>query len=546
MRSTAESIAATRAGAGALLLLAACADRPSLDATFAGGTIDAGSGANDAAAEAPPDVPPPGDVDPDPWTSGRRLRARVIDGGEGAKLFAFWQDPVLRFSCRFAAASDGHVRCLPVDEDLPILTTFFADPDCTKGIAIGPPPEQPYVRITDDRCGRTEDDEKPIRVVRWGNTVKVDVPYLVRSGVCSPITNGPSFNWYAIADADPQQFVLAHEQIHYAADGGGVRILTGDDGSRENSHLLDPRTGRACEVISDHVLGGPDVCVPTPFAAAPALPFFSSESCNEPIAFAEPGCDHAYAGLMLHRIDCQFGVDVMQLGPSFPTDSTGIFRKYADGICRSDMLFNPMTGYRVRQPFALQAFAATSTRSFGSGRLEARLHATSDRIAVRNSPILPLRYQLDPDSPTRALQPAPFEFWDKTLLTRCRVQEAADSTLRCVPERTVPKLGEYFEDEACTVPAHLGANDAGCPSSGYVAVPGWLEIGLNVPPPTEIRRIGAVLDKPMYMYAPFPTDPSLPPRGTCISAPMGPGRVYYALDAPIPISQLARVEDVTE
>ena len=108
-----------------------------------------------------------------------------------------------------------------------------------------------------------------------------------------------------------------------------------------------------------------------------------------------------------------------------------------------------------------------------------------------------------------------------------------------VPSATVPKLGEYFEDAACTQPAHLGANDPGCLSTGYVSIPGWLEIGLAVPPPSEIRPIGAVLQKPMYMYAPYPIDPSMPPRGTCIPAPLDPGRVFYALGPPTPVTALA-------
>jgi hypothetical protein len=249
---------------------------------------------------------------------------------------------------------------------------------------------------------------------------------------------------------------------------------------------------------------------------------------------------------MLRRVDCKLGVDVVQLGPSFPTASTGMFRRYADGICRPDMLFNPMTGYVARQPFPALTFAATIPRSFGTGRLEARLHATPDGIAVRNARVMPLRYQLDPDSPTPVLQPAPFEFYDKALQTRCRVDKAADGTSRCIPSATVPKLGEYFEDEACTVPVHLGANDPGCLSTGYVAIPGWLEIGLGVPPPTEIRPIGAVLQKPIYMYAPYPIDPSQPPRGTCILAPSDPGRVFYALGPPTPVRELALVTDLTE
>jgi hypothetical protein len=550
MRFCAGSIAGKTALVGAMTALGSCVDRPVLEVTSSGGgTIDAGTYARDAGDGAPktePEAGMPNTPDPTPWKSGFRLRAKIKDGGDGAKLLAQWRDPVLRLDCSFAPATDGRMRCLPVDEDLPIITTFFADPDCTKTVAIGPPPEQPYVRIVEQRCGRSDDDPKPIRVVRWGGTAHVDAPYLVRSGVCSPITNGPTFDWYAIADADPVQFVGAAERVYVGRDGVGARILVAEDGSHENSRLLDPGTFRPCEVVSDHVLGGPDLCVPTPFAAAPVLSYFSSESCDEPVAFAEDGCDHAYAGLLLRRDSCKLGVDLAELGPWFPTASTGMFRKFADGICRSDMLFSPMSGYVARGPFPPRSFALADVHSFGTGRLRARLHTTPDGLTVRNAPLMPLRYQLDPDSPTPVLQPPPFEFYDSSLDAKCRIDQVADGTFRCVPSVTVPKLGEYFEDEGCTQPAHLGANDAGCPSTGYVSIPGWLEIGLAVPPPTEIRPIGPVSQKTIYMYAPFPIDPSGPPRGTCIAAPSGPGRVYYSLGAPIPVAQLAQVTDALE
>jgi hypothetical protein len=469
-----------------------------------------------------------------------------MDGGEGAALFDVWQDTVLRFSCAFAVATDGRVRCLPVDEDLPIITSMFADAACSRAIALGPPPDQPYVRIADPRCGRSGDDDHPMRVVRWGSVVQVDVPYSLRSGVCAPITNGPNLVWNAIAEAPPVQFVAASEQVHRGPDGVAVRVLVGEDGSRENARLVDPGTSRPCEVLSDHVLGGPNLCVPTPFAASPALPFYADGACGAPIAFAEPGCDHAFAGVMLGRKDCKLGVDLVELGGSFATESASIFRLYADGVCRAQMLSEPLTAYLAGPPLSVGAFVAPTTRSLGTGRLEARLHATSDGVMVKNQPQLPLRYELDPDSTVPVLQPAGFEFYDRVLATECRVERVADDSLRCVPTSTVPKFGEYFEDEACTIPAHLGINDPGCGLDGYVSVPGWLEVGLGLHPTAEIRSIGAPLDKPMFMYAPFPVDPSQPPRGTCVPAPSDPGRVYYALGKPIPVADLALVTSMTE
>jgi hypothetical protein len=298
--------------------------------------------------------------------------------------------------------------------------------------------------------------------------------------------------------------------------------------------------------VSDHVLGGPNLCVPTPFAASPIYSFFRDDACGAPLALADPGCDHAFAGLLLRHRDCKLGVDLVELGASFATTSSSFFRRYPDGVCREGTLSDPLTAYVAGAPLSLAAFIAPPSRSIGTGRLEARLHATADGMVAKNPPLLPLRYELDPDSMVPVLQPFGFEFYDRQLATACRVERVADGSYRCVPTSTVPKFGEYFEDEACTIPAHLGVNDPACRLEGYVSIPGWLEVGLGLRPTSEIRSIGAPLDKPMFMYAPFPVDPSQPPRGTCVAAPSEPGRVYYAIGPPMSVADLALVVSTLE
>src|SRR6185436_13052369 len=118
--------------------------------------------AGDAAVDEPTNGFPDSVLaDPAPWKSGTRLRARVMDGGYGAKLFVDWQDTHLGIACSFALAGDGRIRCLPVDEDTSILTTFFSDDACTTLVAIGPPPDDLYVRIADATCGPSDDEAEP-------------------------------------------------------------------------------------------------------------------------------------------------------------------------------------------------------------------------------------------------------------------------------------------------------------------------------------------------------------------------------------------------
>src|SRR5688572_9880855 len=78
----------------------------------------------------PPEVVPaigPPHVD---FTSGRRLRARVI-AGEGAEpLLQAIFDSERRQDCSFLPASDGQLRCLPVVPEPFLDTGRYSDPQC--------------------------------------------------------------------------------------------------------------------------------------------------------------------------------------------------------------------------------------------------------------------------------------------------------------------------------------------------------------------------------------------------------------------------------
>ena len=524
---------------GACLSAAACGGGPSSASPDAGGSpIDApaGEGAPDAVTE-----------NSTPWTSGARLRAKVLNGGEGAQLFVEWQDTVLRLPCSFTTAIDGRLRCLPIDEDTATITTNYADAQCTMTIALGPAPQNPYVRIRNRRCGRAEDDVGAHRVVRWGSTLNVDVPYVLRDGVCVPISNGPVLTWHSIGEVPPGQFVAATAQVQATPNGAQPQIVVAEDGARENARLIDPSSSQPCEVLADHVLDAPDLCVPLPFAIAPALSFSDEPACDKILAFAEPECSPALTGVALRSQGCVTPLDVVELGPYLGTLSTGLFRRGRDGVCHSDQLLTPMAAYAALRPFSSTTFAVVENRLFGAGRLRAPLRTTSDGVAVRNARLLPIKDLLDPDNPLSPVQPAQFEFYDSIRQGRCRVESVVDASKRCLPTSTQPKLGHYFEDSTCAQPVQLGSNDPSCPSTGFASLPGWEEIGLALPPTTEIRPILGLLQTTPYTYAPDPGgDPTRPPRGTCILDTPDQNRVFYSLGDPIGVADLPLVVETIE
>jgi hypothetical protein len=264
------------------------------------------------------------------------------------------------------------------------------------------------------------------------------------------------------------------------------------------------------------------------------------------VAFGKPGCESGKTALVLGRTDCKLAVDLAEVGSVIDTDAGMLFRRGDDGVCRPGSPADPMTAFAIGNTLPAGAFPTMPDRAFGEDRLQARLHAASDGITIRNARLLSLHAQLDPDESTSQVQPAPYVFFDTGRQTPCAVTTAGDGTLRCVPTNTVPKLGRYFADSACARPAHLGSRDPVCPSSGFVALPGWQGIGDLIPPLTEIRPIGAVLPAPPYTVARDIGDPTAPPPGTCVQEPVVPLRVFYALGDPIAVAALPIVIERTE
>src|SRR5687767_15002253 len=85
-----------------------------------------------ACQSAPMEAPPPA-VNPAPhvdFTSGRRLRARVIAGPGAEPLLQAIFDSERRQDCGFLPASDGQLRCLPVVPEPFQDTGQFSDPEC--------------------------------------------------------------------------------------------------------------------------------------------------------------------------------------------------------------------------------------------------------------------------------------------------------------------------------------------------------------------------------------------------------------------------------
>ena len=87
-------------------------------------------------------------------TSGTRLKAQWYVGTDGSRVQAGWYDSQLQVTCSLYMASDGTLRCLPIQAG--VDTSAFSDSACTQPIVIstGCQPTYAYVLapITGNAC----------------------------------------------------------------------------------------------------------------------------------------------------------------------------------------------------------------------------------------------------------------------------------------------------------------------------------------------------------------------------------------------------------
>src|SRR5579859_4518251 len=164
-----------------------------------------------------------GDATASPWRSGSRLRARIRDGGDGARLFEGWWDRQLGMPCAFHEASDHKIRCLP---ELQLTPDYPADDCSTPAIAIVPtetpagvyfsftmlpsPPKDPPPDCLTRTCWRLPTANS---VGLLGDLVSVSRVWSVVLGcACSSLDVIPSTMSRSFTVVSPEMFVSASER----------------------------------------------------------------------------------------------------------------------------------------------------------------------------------------------------------------------------------------------------------------------------------------------------------------------------------------------
>lgn len=214
-----------------------------------------------------------------PFVSGERLRARVLDAGEGGTLFVAWHDTSLGVDCKFRRAGDGRQRCLP---DSP-SGRVYTDEACTQRAHVRDTgdPRPAFVQGVLDECDRRT-------VVYLSGTLIADAPGYYwrhpRTGVCE-FRALPDDEQLFLLDqvVEPSSFVGAREVRRQRTETIDAHILAADDGASEIIGPHDRRRGEACRIGWFGEDEGP--CLPTNLSFLTGR-YFADAGCTEAVVYS--------------------------------------------------------------------------------------------------------------------------------------------------------------------------------------------------------------------------------------------------------------------
>lgn len=433
--------------------------------------------------------------------NGTRLRRIVMRPDSGDPIFAGWHDSELDADCRFMRATDGMLRCLPLQRQ---AAPYYLDADCTERVisALEPCAEAQlgYGFGTPSACG-----EEPVGIEVFAveaEELSVDRVYQLRAGACVAL-DGALTHVRRLTRVDPTRFVAA-EVIRGEGTGALARDrLLAEDGATQPWTLRDLARDESCSAA------GVGVVERTPCVTTGALDVLSGgERCDQRWAWSySSGCSPPELAVEVERDACgdPVGFGVYTVEEPVPEAE----RVYGEG-CAAPLAIDDV--YRTRRADDAVPWLTGEWR--GAGRLQVRSW-TDEAGNVLSSG-------------------APY--WDRELGFACDPKGTADG-IRCVPgpifsSRIASVGGDLFADAACTSIA-AARWPVGCdPEIAYLREP--LEGCAGALQLTAVYRVGEPIDAVYRVH---------PVTGECgLDEGAGGG---YALE-PIPLESLARVERVVE
>jgi hypothetical protein len=397
------------------------------------------------------------DADP-PFRSGQRLRARVLDDGEGTLAFVEWHDSELDAACVFRAAADGVVRCLPWLRD-PLSGYSGSDIVYTDAECIHPALELdaavlPPVYTHDDSALRATCSERRYPVRRVGNVVVGDGRIYFRtsvSGECLGVGAGlPSGRvLYALGEEVPPDTFQSAERV-VSESGERLRAveLHGDDGSFQREGVWDAERDEAC---SRWALTG-ELCVPGVTGTAD---YFVDDACT--------------------LLTAQAVEDTVADGSTCPAVELAAQEGAADGCGHygKPRLFEPGTLVQAAPAFMLDGASCGSVEGTSSYYQVAAELPDDTFAVVRAASVGSGRLRVEgavgPDGTRLDVADGSVRLSDERLGTACSPATACTGELLCEP---VDHAGG-FADSSCIDPVFEASANSDCASDvpGSIATP---------------------------------------------------------------------------
>ena len=359
--------------------------------------------------------------------SGTRLRARVLDGGEGATLFRGWWDTELEIDCQIAIAPDGRPRCLPPPQPIQ-----FLDDACTQPV-IAPPDPDALVPAFSAEIVSTCDRLPRLHVFTIGAPMTVDATYQRSLGLCGPAPDNGATQVFVAEPVTEATFATGELVVETHA-GVEVEVFVGDDGARFVTNARDPSTLRGCAMspVADDERDADGVCL----AADAAYPSTSIDaSCQVEVAYTCRSIDCPDPSIVVASTEaCSSAFEVLAIAA--PLDPEVCVPPVDTPVCPY---------FEVGDAIDPSTFPALRLVPRGSGRL--RIH---DVVADDGQAI------------AAHVQPV----WDEELARHCGLRGEyewlADGERVCLTDVATTWVG--FADPECTRPV-VGVTDGGCGES---------------------------------------------------------------------------------
>ena len=386
-----------------------------------------------------------------PFQSGQRLRARVLDGGQGAVSLQGWFDAELGTACEFHVATDGRLRCLPTSAEGRIGWTetdvLYDDAACSHPLtAVALDAPAPAMVLGEPGAGTSCDsDDRPFPVHQRGAPrTDVAVMYYRYDGACEASSSDPATaQLFGLGEAvDPTAFVRADISVEVVDARISASVRRADDRSYEIVGLVDRARDAECVTLWTAL---PSSCYPARMAWD--VGYHADAACTEPVAYTSPFVPNGGEDecpplvVMAYGEDC--GAPVTR---AIGERTDAVATEWGDGECLPlDQPDDPHAYYEVGAPIPLDEWPQIEPIEGGTGPLRVREGGVNGQALQQDWPA----------------------FADTTWGEPCSPALFCDGTTRCLPSYA---WADTFADAACTERIIRVGASCGVPSDDQLAL----------------------------------------------------------------------------